>query len=70
MFITDPKLIIRSDGTKVTLPLHPTWKAQFFDIYLTLKTDPMIILLFPMFFGSNWFYTWRKFPPALMDKIL
>ncbi|PBK60034.1 hypothetical protein ARMSODRAFT_1009476 [Armillaria solidipes] len=24
------------------------------------KTDPMITLLFPMFFASNWFYTWQS----------
>ncbi|KAK0456962.1 hypothetical protein EV421DRAFT_2013949 [Armillaria borealis] len=28
-------------------------------LFVTLKTDPMIILLFPMFFASNWFYTWQ-----------
>jgi MFS family permease len=59
MFLTDPKHVIRSDGTKVTVPLHPTWKTQLYGLYLTLRTDPMILLLFPMFFCSNWFYTWQ-----------
>ncbi|KIK52130.1 hypothetical protein GYMLUDRAFT_50081 [Collybiopsis luxurians FD-317 M1] len=58
-FMVNPKNIIRTDGTKVTIPLHPSWKTQLYSLYLTLKTDPMIILLFPMFFVSNWFYTWQ-----------
>ncbi|KIK52133.1 hypothetical protein GYMLUDRAFT_50082 [Collybiopsis luxurians FD-317 M1] len=59
VFMVDPKDIIRTDGTKITVPLHPSWKAQFHGLYLTLKTDPMIMLLFPMFFSANWFYTWQ-----------
>ncbi|KIK52136.1 hypothetical protein GYMLUDRAFT_180491 [Collybiopsis luxurians FD-317 M1] len=59
MFMVDPKDIIRTDGTKVIVPLHQSWKAQFYGLYLTLKTDPMIVLLFPMFFSANWFYTWQ-----------
>ena len=61
MFMADPKKIIRSDGTKAIIPPHPSWKTQFYGLYLILKTDPWIILLFPMFFVSNWFYTWREF---------
>jgi hypothetical protein len=68
MFMVDPKDIIRTDGTKVTVPLHPSWKTQFYGLYLTLKTDPMIMLLFPMFFSANWFYTWREFPLAVMYR--
>lgn len=61
MCMADPKRIIRSDGTRVNIPLHPTWKTQFYGLYLTLRTDPMIFLLFPMFYCSNYFYTWREF---------
>ncbi|KAK0245315.1 hypothetical protein EDD85DRAFT_783256 [Armillaria nabsnona] len=28
-------------------------------LFVTLKIDLMIILLFPLFFASNWFYTWQ-----------
>ncbi|KAI0344162.1 hypothetical protein BDW22DRAFT_1406574 [Trametopsis cervina] len=51
--------IIRSDGTRVKVPRHPSWKAEFYNHYIALATDPWIILLFPMFFTSNWFYTWQ-----------
>lgn len=56
-----PEDMVRTDGTKVTLPRHPTWKAEFLGLYYVLRDDPMIILLFPMFLASNWFTTWRQF---------
>ncbi|PFH48205.1 hypothetical protein AMATHDRAFT_66010 [Amanita thiersii Skay4041] len=55
----DPKDMIRTDGTKIVTPRHPSWKKEFYGLWLTLRTDPMILLLFPMFFASNWFYTWQ-----------
>ncbi|KAG7090623.1 hypothetical protein E1B28_009725 [Marasmius oreades] len=59
MFLVNPKNIIRSDGTKPTIPVDPTWKVQIYGLWVALRTDPAIILLFPMFFSSNWFYTWQ-----------
>ena len=60
MLMADPNKMIRTDGTKVTAPRQPSWRTEFYGLYVALKTDPMIILLFPMFFASNWFYTWRE----------
>jgi len=60
LLMADPEKMIRTDGTKVTTPRHPTWKVELYGLWITLRTDPMVILLFPMFFTSNWFYTWRK----------
>jgi MFS family permease len=67
--MASPKKVIRSDGSKVIIPLHPTWKTQLYGLWLVLETDPMILLLFPMFFVSNWFYTWQfnDFNGALFD---
>jgi len=59
MCMADPRRVIRSDGSRVIIPLHPTWKTQLYGLYLTLTTDPMILLLFPMFYCSNYFYTWQ-----------
>jgi MFS family permease len=59
LLMADPNKMIRTDGTKVTAPRHPSWKVEIYGLWLTLKTDPMILLLFPMFFASNWFYTWQ-----------
>ncbi|KAF8899685.1 MFS general substrate transporter [Mucidula mucida] len=59
MAMADPNKMIRSDGTKVTTPRQLSWKTEIMGLWITLRTDPMIILLFPMFFASNWFYTWQ-----------
>jgi len=59
LLMTDPHKMIRTDGTKVTTPRHPSWKTEFYSLWLALRTDPLILLLFPLFFASNWFYTWQ-----------
>ena len=51
--------IIRRDGSKVILMKHPTWKTELLGLWETFFTDPYILLLFPMFFASNWFYTYQ-----------
>lgn len=59
MLMVEPRKIIRTDGTKLTVPRNPSWKVEILGLYVALKTDPMIVLLFPMFLASNWFYTWQ-----------
>jgi len=59
LLMADPNKVIRTDGTKVTAARHPSWKTEIYGLYLTLRTDPMVIFLFPMFFASNWFTTWQ-----------
>ena len=51
--------VIRRDGSKVILMKNPTWKTELLGLYETLRSDPYVILLFPMFFCSNWFYTYQ-----------
>lgn len=60
--MVNPEKIIRTDGTKVTTARHPSWKVEIYGLWVAVRDDPLIILLFPMFFASNWFYTWRQFP--------
>lgn len=38
---------------------HPTWKTEILGLWETLWSDSYIVLLFPMFFASNWFYTYQ-----------
>lgn len=38
---------------------NPTWKTEILGLWETLRSDPYVILLFPMFFASNWFYTYQ-----------
>lgn len=52
--------MVRVDGSLVTIPQHPTWTTELIGLWVALRNDPAIVLLFPMFFASNWFYTWRK----------
>ncbi|KAI0075901.1 MFS general substrate transporter [Panus rudis PR-1116 ss-1] len=59
LLMADPNKMRRSDGSKVTSPRHPSWKSEFWGLWVALRTDRYIILLFPMFFASNWFYTWQ-----------
>ncbi|KAL0567466.1 hypothetical protein V5O48_014530 [Marasmius crinis-equi] len=59
MLLVDPKDIIRTDGTKPRVPKDPSWSVQIYGLWVALRTDPWIIMLFPMFFSSNWFYTWQ-----------
>jgi hypothetical protein len=60
LFLADPYKMIRTDGTKVAPIRHPSWKTGLISLFVALKTDPWIMLLFPMFFASNYFYTWRE----------
>ncbi|XP_006454848.1 hypothetical protein AGABI2DRAFT_215435 [Agaricus bisporus var. bisporus H97] len=57
--MADPSKIIRLDGTRVTTPRNPSWKTEFLGLWITFREDPYVLLLFPMFLASNWFYTWQ-----------
>jgi hypothetical protein len=57
--LVDAHSVVRSDGSKVILMKNPTWKTELWGLYETFQSDPYIILLFPMFFASNWFYTYH-----------
>lgn len=51
--------VVRSDGSRVEKYVHPGIKSEFVGLYRTVVSDPWIILLFPMFFASNYFYTYQ-----------
>ena len=38
---------------------NPSWKSEFIGLWETFKIEPVILLLFPMFWSSNWFYTYQ-----------
>lgn len=57
--LVDARDVIRADGSKVIVMKHPSWKSEFVGLWQTFFTDPYIILLFPMFLASNWFYTYH-----------
>ncbi|KAF2396189.1 MFS general substrate transporter [Trichodelitschia bisporula] len=57
--LVDAKNVIRSDGSRVILMKNPTWRTELFGLWETFQTDPYIIFMFPLFFASNWFYTYQ-----------
>jgi hypothetical protein len=57
--LVDARDVIRADGSKVIVMKHPSWKSEILGLWQTFFTDPYIILLFPMFLASNWFYTYH-----------
>jgi hypothetical protein len=59
-FLVPPDKIVRKDGTRVQRLRHPSILSEFKGLYETLYTDPYILLLFPFFWASNWFYTYQQ----------
>jgi hypothetical protein len=57
--MVDAKHVVRMDGSRIILQRNPTWKSEVLGLWETIFTDPYIIFLFPMFFASNWFYTYQ-----------
>ncbi|KAF2848060.1 MFS general substrate transporter [Plenodomus tracheiphilus IPT5] len=57
--LVDARHVVRRDGSRIMIMKHPTWKSEIWGLYETLRSDSYIILLFPMFFASNWFYTYQ-----------
>ena len=51
--------IIRHDGTPVEPPMHMTAWQELRGVWDTIVSEPLIITLFPLFFASNWFYTYQ-----------
>jgi len=52
--------IIRKDGSRVILMKNPTWQSELWGLWETLRFEPFVVLLFPMFFSSNWFYVYQQ----------
>lgn len=38
---------------------NPTWKTEITGMYQVFLSDPYILFMFPMFFASNFFYTYQ-----------
>ncbi|KAI5279384.1 hypothetical protein KEM54_004197 [Ascosphaera aggregata] len=58
-FLVETKHVRRTDGSFVIAMKHPSWKTELRGLVTVLKTDVYIVSLFPMFFASNWFYTYQ-----------
>ncbi|KAI9054902.1 hypothetical protein LZ554_002046 [Drepanopeziza brunnea f. sp. 'monogermtubi'] len=60
LLISNARDVIREDGTRVVLMQNPTWQSEFVGLWETFSYEPSVVLLFPMFWSSNWFYTYQQ----------
>lgn len=51
--------VIRPDGSTIPITKQLSWKKELIGAWNVLVSQPSIILLFPLFFSSNWFYTYQ-----------
>lgn len=59
MLMMPERKVVKSDGTHVMVKDSPTIWSEIKGLFWVLKVDYHIILLFPMFWSSNWFYTYQ-----------
>jgi hypothetical protein len=59
LMLVDGNKVIRSDGSKVILKKNPSLTSELIGLWETIRFDPWLIFLFPMFWASNWFYTYQ-----------
>lgn len=52
--------VIREDGSKVIVMKEPTWQSEIYGLWECIRLSPWVVLLFPMFFASNIFYTYQQ----------
>ncbi len=57
--LVDARQVQRADGSRVVLMKNPSWQSELLGLWETLRTDTWVVFLFPMFFASNWFYTYQ-----------
>ncbi|PHH83183.1 hypothetical protein CDD82_3230 [Ophiocordyceps australis] len=60
LMICDADKVVRADGSKVIIMKNPSWISEFKGLGETLVREPWILFLFPMFFSSNFFYTYQN----------
>ncbi|KAH8804745.1 DUF895 domain membrane protein [Xylogone sp. PMI_703] len=52
--------VVREDGSRVVVMKNPSWQSEIMGLWETIRYEPFILLLFPMFWSSNWFYTYQQ----------
>jgi len=59
LFLCNAGRVLRDDGSKVILMKNPTWYSEIKGLWETIQMEPWIVLLFPLFWSSNTFYTYQ-----------
>ncbi|KAH3902417.1 related to DUF895 domain membrane protein [Saccharomycodes ludwigii] len=60
IFLLPIKKVKRKDGSKIITPKNPKIKEEMSELFKVMKREPWIVGLFPLFFSSNWFYTYEQ----------
>ncbi|KAI0799885.1 major facilitator superfamily domain-containing protein [Xylaria sp. FL0064] len=60
LFLVNADKVIREDGSKVIVMKEPTWQSEIYGLWECIRLAPWVVLLFPMFFASNIFYTYQQ----------
>ncbi|KAI0427015.1 major facilitator superfamily domain-containing protein [Xylaria sp. FL1042] len=60
LFLVNADSVIREDGSKVIVMKEPTWQSEIYGLWECIRLSPWVVLLFPMFFASNIFYTYQQ----------
>ncbi|QPG74648.1 hypothetical protein FOA43_001980 [Brettanomyces nanus] len=60
LFLLPVKNVRRTDGSKVIYQKHPSFNGEMRELFRVLMREPWILFLFPLFFASNWFYTYEQ----------
>lgn len=59
LFLSNPQNVILPNGRAAQSPRQPTWLSEFKGLIFALRTEPIVLLLFPFFLSSNWFYAYQ-----------
>ena len=59
LMLCDASDVVRPDGSRVVLMKNPSWQTEFVGLWETIRFEPFVLLLFPMFWSSNWFTTYQ-----------
>ncbi|BGP58044.1 hypothetical protein JCM8202_001717 [Rhodotorula sphaerocarpa] len=60
LLLANPATIVRSDGSRVVPPVHPTWRKELIGMWELLKSEKLLIALAPLAASSNWTYTYEQ----------
>ncbi|KAI0999451.1 UNC93-like protein [Podosphaera aphanis] len=58
--LCNAKEVIRDDFSRIILRKNPTAYSELMGMWETIKFEWTVVLLFPMFWSSNWFITYQQ----------
>lgn len=62
VFLCNGNDVIHKDWSYIILMKNPTWQSELAGLFETVRFEPFIIFLSPMFVSSNWFYVYQQNP--------